>query len=70
MDVPPDTPVASPVTESIVATVVLPLIQVPVPVISPNSVAEPEHMLNVPVIAAGNGLTEIVVIALQPAGKA
>lgn len=68
-DVPPDTPVNTPVAEPIVATPVVPLIQVPPEVASLSVIVDPSHTAVLPVIVAGNGLTVTVVLVLQPVGN-
>jgi hypothetical protein len=64
--VPMPTPVKAPVPEFIVATPVLPLIHVPVPVASDNVIVEPRHTVEGPEIAAGDESTVSTVVALQP----
>lgn len=67
----PDTrPETMPLAVPTVATNVLPLVQVPPLVISESVVVVPKHILAVPLITAGNELTVIVLVALQPVGKA
>jgi len=68
IDVPGDTPVTEPEPVTTVATLVVPLLQVP-PVVSVNKVVNPWHTLAVPVIAAGNALTTTVFDLKQPAGN-
>ena len=63
---PADTPVTTPVVEPTVANPVLLLLQVPPPVISLNIVVEPVQTLAVPVMAAGNGLTVMIAVVIQP----
>ena len=65
-EVPAETPVTIP-PASMVATPVVPLLQVPPGVISPRLVVEPAHTVVVPVIAAGNGLTVTVIVKGDPA---
>ena len=55
--VPEETPVATPVVEIIVATVVVPLDQVPPEVRSVSAVVNPAQTERAPLIAAGNGFT-------------
>ena len=62
IDVPPVTPVTTPVDELTVATAVVPLLQVPPLVASLSVVVAPAHATAVPVIANGNGLTVIVLV--------
>ena len=64
-DVPGVTPVTTPVPRPTVATVVVPLVQVPPPA-SAKVVVAPAHTVVTPVIAAGNGNTVNVVVTLQP----
>jgi len=68
MAVPPGVapPVTVPELEPMVATVVLPLAQTPLPVASLSVVVVPGHTFIVPVIAAGDGLTVIVVVVVHP----
>ena len=47
----------------------VPLLHVPPGVISANAVVDPTHTLAMPVIAAGNGLTVIGVVVIQPVGN-
>ena len=63
--VPAATPVAIPDVAPIVATVVMPLLQVPVPVLV-STVVCPTHMLGVPPMAAGSGLMVITLVVLHP----
>ena len=56
----------SPELEPIVATAVLLLLQVPPPDASLSWVNIPAQLLNMPDIAAGKGLTVMVVVAVQP----
>ena len=65
VDVPGTFPVTTPVDEPIVATVVLLLVQVPVPVASLNVVDVPEQTDVLPEIPA-SGLTVIAAVAIQP----
>ena len=65
-EVPALIPVATPVVLSIVATVVLVLLQVPPVVASLNVVVLPIHTPGVPVIGA-RGLTVMVVVVAHPA---
>ena len=55
----------APVVDPAVATVVLPLLQVPAPSLS--VVLDPEHIVSVPPIAGGNAFTVTVVEVAQPA---
>jgi hypothetical protein len=59
---------SSPVPALIVATAVLPLVQVPPPA-SVKLVDVPEHSSVVPEMAEGAGLMVIVLVALQPVGS-
>ena len=63
--VPADAPVTSPVALLTVATEVLLLLHVPPVVASVNVVVEPTHTADAPLIAAGSGLTVIVVVVKQ-----
>ena len=65
---PAATPVTTPVPE-IVALEGLLLLHVPPEVASASVVVKPSHTLAVPVIAAGNGLTVIGKVALQPVSE-
>jgi len=67
-DVPADTPVTTP-PAVIVATAGVALLHVPPPVASLNVVVDPSHTFNVPVIAAGIGLTVTVLVTKQPVPK-
>ena len=65
-------PAEMPVTilvEPTVAMVVLLLIQEPPAVVSPSVVVAPVQTQVVPVIAAGSGLTVMVIVVLQPVGN-
>ena len=66
MAIPAATPVTTPVVAPTVAVDVAPLLQVPPGVISPKVVVAPTHMLVVPVIAAGDGLTVMGRVTVQP----
>lgn len=55
-----------PVVAPMVATPVEPLVHVPPDVVELNVVVLPTHIPNVPVIAAGGGLTVTVLVAVQP----
>ena len=66
---PEATPVKIPVDEPMVATAVLLLVHVPPPDVLLNVAVVPGHAVNVPVIAAGNGLTVKVVVLIQPVGS-
>lgn len=66
---PAETPVATPVTGSIVAIGVLKLLQVPPGVISLNVVVEPTHTTATPVIPAGKGFTVTTAETEQPAAE-
>jgi hypothetical protein len=67
--VPDASPLTTPLLIPIVATVVLLLLQVPPVVLLLKVAVSPSHTLAVPVIAAGNGLTVIFLIARQVVGK-
>lgn len=62
----PDT---TPVDAPAVATLPSPELHVPPPVASLSVVVAPGHTLNVPVMAAGTGLTVTVVVVKQPVGR-
>ena len=63
---PADTPQTMPVVLPAVATAVLLLAHVP-PVVALVRVTQlPTHIVNVPVMAAGMGLTVMVVVVKQP----
>ena len=66
--VPGETPMITPVPEAAVAIPVLPLAQVPGPVISLRLVKVPAQTLVLPVIAAGDGVkfTVVTEVAAQP----
>jgi hypothetical protein len=66
--VPPVTPATTPDPETTVATMVLPLVQVPPPA-SVNDVVVPGQTVIVPVIADGRGFTVTVVCVEHPVGK-
>src|SRR5665647_2384158 len=68
-DVPPDTPVTTPVPATTVATAGVALLHVPPAVASANVVVKPTHTFVVPVITAGKGLTVTVVVTKHPVGK-
>ena len=67
--VPAVTPVTTPEPETTVATEVLLLVHVPDGVASLSVVVNPEHTAKVPVIFAGNGLTVITLVLIQPVGN-
>ena len=64
--VPAETPVTKPVPDPIVAIPGLPLLHVVVPDGSLSVVVAPTHNVVVPPIGAGNGLTVIMAVAIQP----
>ena len=66
IEVPAEAPVKLPVMDPIVATVVLPLIQVPPNVPSVNVIPVPEHKLPGPDMPAGAALIVTVAVAAQP----
>ena len=66
MDIPLRIPVTTPDEEPIVATVVVPLVQVPLPVALLNVAVEPTQTDATPVIAAGELLTVTVNVDEQP----
>ena len=59
------TPVTTPLDEPIVATVVVPLLQVPPPVLD-NVVVAAWHIVAVPVIVAAIGVTDTACVAAVP----
>jgi hypothetical protein len=65
MLVPADTPVTTPVG-AMVATLVVPLFQVPPAGVPVRAVDEPSHTESVPVIGLGSGVTVTTVLLLQP----
>ena len=52
--------------EPTVAKPELLLLHVPLPETSDNNVADPEHTLSVPLIAAGDAITVTICVATQP----
>ena len=63
----PDTrPLTMPVERPIVAVVVALLVHVPPVVTSPNVMVVPAHRLELPVIAAGEAVTVIGFVTVQP----
>jgi len=68
-EVPPDTPVTTPVPATTVAIAGVALLHVPPAVASANVLVKPMHTVVVPVITAGNGLTVTVAVLKQPVGK-
>jgi len=66
--VPADTPLTAPPVPT-VATVVLLLLHVPPAVASVNEVILPAHTARVPVMGAGENVTNTVVVVMQPVGK-
>lgn len=65
MVVPPDTPATMPVVTPMVATAVLLVVHVPPPVLL-SVTGDPMHIVVLPVIADGSGLTVTVVTAVHP----
>ena len=63
--VPADTPVTIPVPEPTVATMILPLVQVPPPT-SDNAVVAPIQTPKTPVMGGGPEDTVITVVVAQP----
>jgi hypothetical protein len=63
LDVPPATPVTTPVVDTTVAIVVVPLVQVPPLVASVNVVVSPWQTLVVPLMAVGSGFTVTTKVA-------
>jgi hypothetical protein len=66
VDVPGVKPATKPVTEITSATIGSLLLHIPPLVADDKITDEPAHMSDVPVIAAGTGLTVIVYVAMQP----
>ena len=66
---PADIPLTIPELTPIVATALLPLVQVPPPVALLKAVVAPVHNVVVPVINPGIGLTVTVFSAEQPLGS-
>jgi hypothetical protein len=64
--VPAVTPETIPDIAPTVATDVVPLLHTPPEVASDKLVVAPEHTLLAPEIAAGNGFTVTIVVAVQP----
>jgi len=60
--VPADIPLTVPLSEPTVATVTLPLVHVPPPVVDDSDVDAPIHTVAVPVIDAGIGFTVAIVV--------
>ena len=69
VDVPADSPVTIPVAEPILAIAVNELVQVPPEVALVNVVLAPAQTAEDPAIAAGEELTVIVAVEVQPVGK-
>lgn len=67
--VPAETAVSAPVTDAMVATLVVALLHVPPVVVLASVVVLPAQATSVPVIASGNGLMLTVVVRMQPAGE-
>jgi len=67
--VPAVIPVAIPESPPIVATEGLPLLHTPPGVASDSATVIPPHTVELPVIAAGTGLTVSSIVAVQPAGS-
>jgi hypothetical protein len=65
-DVPAATPVTTPDAEPMVATLVVPLVQVPPDVALVNVLVLPTHTDSEPLIAPGNALTVTILVAAQP----
>ena len=66
--VPAATPFTIPESKPTVAVPVLLLLHVP-PTASLSVIFDPAHTFIVPVIAAGNGLTVITALTIQPVGS-
>lgn len=64
--VPADIPVTTPVNDPTVATVVLPLVQVPPGTVSVNAVVSPTQIFNTPSIGPGGRFTVSTKVTLQP----
>lgn len=69
VSVPAVTPATVPVDEPTVATAGLLLLHEPPPVLLNKVEVDPTHVLVVPVIAGGFGLTETDAVAIQPVGS-
>jgi len=65
-EVPDDTPVTTPVVPATVATLVVPLVQVPPVVPSVNVIVDPAQNADAPAMVAGEALTVTTVVAVQP----
>src|SRR5436305_1140752 len=65
IDVPASTPATAPLREPMVALAAMLLVQVPPPALLKVVVA-PVHTVVGPLMAPGNGLTVIVLVAVQP----
>lgn len=63
------TGVTTPVVETMFATLVLPLSQVPPDVLFARVVVPLAHMVVVPVIIDGSGLTVIMAVVKHPPGR-
>jgi hypothetical protein len=63
------TPLTMPLPEPIVATLVLLLVQVPLPDTSLKVTVDPTHTFADPVIEAGKAFTVITLDVIQPVGK-
>ena len=63
---PPEIPVTTPLPAPIVAIARLPLLQVPVTVVSLSVIVPPAHTGVLPVMAPGELLTVTTVVAIQP----
>ena len=70
VEVPAPTPVTTPVAANTLATPVLLLLQVPVPVASVSVVVAPTHTTIVPFTAPGSGLITTLAVPTQPEGMA
>jgi hypothetical protein len=66
VDVPEMTPQARPVALPIVTTETLLLVHTPPGVASLRVLHVPAHIEVVPIIAAGNGFTVAIIVAVQP----
>ena len=67
-EVPDDTPVTTPVVPATVATLVVPLVQVPPGSVFPSVSLLPTQIELLPVIAPGSVYTTRLSVAMQPAG--
>ena len=66
---PANTPVTTPLTDPTVACAGVPIVHVPVVGLDDKVLETPVHNTKTPVIALGNALTVIPVVAIQPEGN-